>query len=68
MRRAVRGWLDGAGRGTRFGRQLIRTFLYLPTRLESMYFDNFGVFSRSLQEQLLTPQTKVRPSGLSQWS
>src|SRR5205085_5911033 len=37
--------------------KLRRTFLNLSPDIESIYFDNFSVFARSDQEQLLTPDT-----------
>ncbi|HEX4900100.1 MAG TPA: asparagine synthase (glutamine-hydrolyzing), partial [Pyrinomonadaceae bacterium] len=39
------------------GSKLQRTFLNRSTDLESIYFDNFAVFPRSDQEQLLTRET-----------
>lgn len=43
--------------GSRLRLKLGRTFLNLSPDIESIYFDNFAVFSRSLQQQLLTPRT-----------
>ena len=40
--------------------KLRRTFLYLPPEIDSIYFDNFAVFSRRTQQDLLTPDTKMR--------
>jgi asparagine synthase (glutamine-hydrolysing) len=37
---------------------LMRTFLTLTPDLESIYFDNFAVFPRSMQRRLLTPETR----------
>ena len=41
--------------GSKLRLKLGRTFLNLSPDIESIYFDNFSVFSRSLQQQLLTP-------------
>ena len=41
--------------GSKLRLKLGRTFLNLAPDIESIYFDNFAVFSRSLQQQLLTP-------------
>src|ERR1700754_264043 len=41
--------------GSKLRFELGRTFLNLSPDIESIYFDNFAVFSRSLQQQLLTP-------------
>ena len=38
--------------------KLLRTFLALPSNIESLYFDNFAVFTASMQEQLLSSDTK----------
>ncbi len=46
------------------GSKLQRTFLNRSTDLESIYFDNFAVFPRSDQEQLLTPETIDRTGGI----
>jgi asparagine synthase (glutamine-hydrolysing) len=39
-------------------RKLIRTFLYLNPEIESIYFDNFSVFSRQAIGDLLGPKTQ----------
>jgi asparagine synthase (glutamine-hydrolysing) len=44
--------------------KLTRTFLCLPPDIESLYFDNFGVFGRRLQQQLLMPETQDRIGSL----
>ena len=43
--------------------KLSRTFLALPVDLENIYFDNFAVFPRSMQERLFTPEVHGRISG-----
>lgn len=40
--------------------KLSRTFLNLPSDLENLYFDNFAVFPRKMQERLLSEETKAR--------
>jgi asparagine synthase (glutamine-hydrolysing) len=52
--------------GGRFRQRLRRTFLYLPADLLTLYFDNFAVFSRARQANLLSTATlaqlgEVRP-------
>jgi asparagine synthase (glutamine-hydrolysing) len=42
------------------GQKLRRTFLSLPPNLESIYFDNFAVFSRRMQTRLFSPDTLAR--------
>jgi asparagine synthase (glutamine-hydrolysing) len=40
--------------------KLNRTFLCLPGGIEDIYFDNFSVFSRSMQRQLFTAESLER--------
>ncbi|HEX8399449.1 MAG TPA: asparagine synthase (glutamine-hydrolyzing) [Pyrinomonadaceae bacterium] len=40
--------------------KLSRTFLNLPSDLENLYFDNFAVFPRKMQERLLSEETKAQ--------
>lgn len=46
--------------GSKLRLKLGRTFLNLSPDIESIYFDNFSVFSRSLQQQLLTRDAMER--------
>jgi asparagine synthase (glutamine-hydrolysing) len=45
-------------------RKLTRTFLCLPSDIESIYFDNFAVFPRMMQDKLLTSDTKARAGAV----
>ncbi len=38
--------------------RLTRTFLCVPADIESLYFDNFAVFTRAMQQELLEKKTK----------
>ena len=60
MRRAVRRCLENLPEGSKARQKLSRTFLYLPLDIESIYFDNFAVFPRGMQRELLTPDAKDR--------
>ncbi len=40
--------------------KLARTFLCVPSDIESIYFDNFSVFSRQRQQSLFTAETRAR--------
>jgi len=42
----------------------MRTFLALQPDIESIYFDNFAVFPRSLQPDLLSPETQERSGAI----
>jgi asparagine synthase (glutamine-hydrolysing) len=46
------------GGSSRARRKLSRTFLFLPPELEDIYFDNFSVFSRAMQERLFTDRAR----------
>ncbi|MEO6394057.1 MAG: asparagine synthase (glutamine-hydrolyzing), partial [Pyrinomonadaceae bacterium] len=63
VRRGVEGLPGGLVR-----RKLTRTFLCLPGDLESIYFDNFAVFPRSLQSRLLTPALREQIGTLDPYA
>ena len=67
VRNLVRKQLAGMT-GSKLRLKLRRTFLNLPPDIESIYFDNFAVFSRSLQEQLLTPETMAQMGGIDPYA
>ena len=46
--------------GGRVRQKLLRTFLTLTPDIETIYFDNFAVFPRSLQNSLLTRDARER--------
>jgi asparagine synthase (glutamine-hydrolysing) len=52
----------------RTGSKLQRTFLNLSPDIESIYFDNFAVFKRSDQDQLLTRDTIHRTGGIDPYA
>jgi asparagine synthase (glutamine-hydrolysing) len=57
VRNTVRQQIDKLP-ASRLKQKLSRTFLTQPADLESIYFDNFAVFPRSMQRQLLTPEAR----------
>ncbi|MDX2045125.1 MAG: asparagine synthase (glutamine-hydrolyzing) [Acidobacteriota bacterium] len=60
LRRLVKSAIEN-GNGTLAVRQkLTRTFLCVPSDIESIYFDNFSVFSRQRQQSLFTAETRAR--------
>lgn len=54
--------------GSKLRLKLGRTFLNLSPDIESIYFDNFAVFSRSLQHQLLTPDAMDRMGAIDPYA
>jgi asparagine synthase (glutamine-hydrolysing) len=57
VRHMVRQRIEGLP-ASRLKQKLSRTFLTQPAALESIYFDNFAVFPRAMQHQLLTPEAR----------
>jgi asparagine synthase (glutamine-hydrolysing) len=49
-------------------RKLSRTFVSLEPDLESLYFDNFGVFRLGMQQDLLSAATKERTGSLDPYA
>ncbi|MDX6270135.1 MAG: hypothetical protein QOD28_1358, partial [Acidobacteriota bacterium] len=49
---------------SRVRHKLRRTFLCLPPDIESLYFDNFAVFTRAMQGEMLTPEARERAGGV----
>ncbi|HEY0728911.1 MAG TPA: asparagine synthase-related protein, partial [Pyrinomonadaceae bacterium] len=54
--------------GSKLRLKLGRTFLNLTPDIESIYFDNFSVFSRSLQQQLLTSDAMDQTGGIDPYA
>ena len=54
--------------GSKLRLKLGRTFLNLSPDIESIYFDNFAVFSRSLQPQLLTGEAMDRMGAIDPYA
>lgn len=57
LRRVVRNRIKGLSGASRARRILQRTFLCLPAEIKDVYFDNFAVYSPSMQQQLFTTRT-----------
>ncbi len=67
IRDMVRGQIAGMSR-SKLRAKLQRTFLNLSPDIESIYFDNFAVFPRSDQHQLLTRETIDRIGGIDPYA
>ncbi|MCM3871175.1 MAG: asparagine synthase C-terminal domain-containing protein, partial [Pyrinomonadaceae bacterium] len=46
--------------GAKLRQKLLRSFLAVAPDIESIYFDNFAVFPRSMQPELFTPEMRER--------
>jgi asparagine synthase (glutamine-hydrolysing) len=60
LRRAVEARVRALPAASRLRHKLTRTFLCLEPDVESLYFDNFSVFSSATQRELLTPEARGR--------
>jgi asparagine synthase (glutamine-hydrolysing) len=58
IKNGVRNLLGALPDGSRAKQKLLRTFLTLSPDIESLYLDNFAVYSRQTQPQLLTPEAR----------
>jgi len=54
--------------GARLRQKLRRTFLAVSPDIESIYFDNFAVFPRAMQPQLLTSEALERTGALDPYA
>ncbi len=68
LRNAVRNRIESMARGSKVRQKLLRTFLSLQPDIESIYFDNFSVFSRSLQNDLLSPEARTRTGAIDPYA
>ena len=64
LRELVKRRVEALPVASRARQKLSRTFLCLAPDLESLYFDNFSVFSRAMQRDLLTSETRERAGSL----
>jgi asparagine synthase (glutamine-hydrolysing) len=67
VRDLIRGQIAGMS-ASKLRAKLSRTFLSLSPDIESIYFDNFAVFPRSDQNQLLTRDTIDRIGGIDPYA
>ena len=68
IKNAVRNRIDGLPAGSRVRQKLVRTFLSLQPDIESIYFDNFAVFSRAMQPELLSSAARERIGALNPYA
>jgi asparagine synthase (glutamine-hydrolysing) len=59
-RRGLRSALEGLPATSRFRQRAARTFLMRGTDLDELYFDNFAVFGRAAQRELLSPELRAQ--------
>jgi len=59
-RNSIRNQIERTLPSGRLRQKLMRTFLVLSPELESIYFDNFAVFSAPMQQNMFTRTTRER--------
>jgi asparagine synthase (glutamine-hydrolysing) len=59
-RRGVRRALEGLPATSRLRQRAARTFLMRGADLDELYFDNFAVFGRAAQHELLSPELRAQ--------
>jgi asparagine synthase (glutamine-hydrolysing) len=60
LRARISRRIEGMNVASPVRHKLSRTFLCVPADIESIYFDNFAVFSRAMQGDLLSAEAKER--------
>ena len=68
IRNAVKERVKGLPPESRLSQKLRRTFLNLNPDIESIYFDNFAVFSRAMQRDLFTAQARERVGAIDPYA
>src|SRR5215831_11401638 len=68
LRRAASDGIDRLPDGSSLRRRLSQTFLARTPDIESLYLENFAVFSRAQQLSLLTPEAKKRAGALDPYA
>lgn len=68
LRRTVAGVVRAAAPRSAVARKLARTPLALPSDLDTLYFDNFAVFGRARQRQLLAPALRERLAAIDPYA
>jgi asparagine synthase (glutamine-hydrolysing) len=68
VRAGVRGAVGVLPRGSRIRQKLSRTFFTRSADLDTLYFDNFSVFGRASQSELLAPAVRDRVAGIDPYA
>jgi asparagine synthase (glutamine-hydrolysing) len=68
IRNLIRTRIDAMPVASKVRQKLVRTFLAVEPDIESIYFDNFSVFSRLRQAQLLTPNARARTGAVDPYA
>jgi asparagine synthase (glutamine-hydrolysing) len=67
FRNLLRRQIEGMA-GAKLRQKLLRSFLTVSPDIESIYFDNFAVFPRAMQPELLAPEMKERVGAIDPYA
>jgi asparagine synthase (glutamine-hydrolysing) len=67
-RNGVRGTINSLPKTSRFRQRAARTFLMRGANLDELYFDNFAVFGREAQHELLIPALRARLANIDPYA
>lgn len=62
-RQFARNRIEAMNVGSKIRHKLKKSFLSVESNIESIYFDNFAVFSRQMQTEMLTVETREKIGG-----
>jgi len=65
LQKGVRAGIEGMPSSSKLRQKLSRTFLTVSPDIESIYFDNFAVFPRRMQPELLSLTTRERIGAIN---
>lgn len=68
LRRLVAQSIESLSPQSKIRQKLARTFLCVAPDIESIYFDNFAVFPRQMQHDLLTAEAKERAGAIDPYA
>src|SRR6516225_4153855 len=67
-RRGLRHVLEGLPETSRLRQRAARTFLMRGADLDELYFDNFAVFGRAAQRELLSPELRAQLAAVDPYA
>jgi asparagine synthase (glutamine-hydrolysing) len=68
LRRALKRGVERLPASSGVRQKLSRSFLAVTPDIESIYFDNFAVFPRAMQRELLTDEAQERAGGIDPYA
>jgi len=68
LQRVVQAGVERLPRGSRLRSRLLRTGIALTADLDTLYFDNFAVFGRARQREMLAPELRAELGDLDPYA